>query len=189
MTCRDFQSRISAYIEEEQDQDVGRLMDAHMKECPGCVEALNGARRIRARLGRLEQVRPSPDFTFAVRGKLLMEAARSRRGLAARITAWLFPTVPRTMLAGAFAVVVVAGLALILNGSNRPSFTAKPQEQGGRETPSSQIHEVPSHYVLERIPPPSRRGVSISSRAYKTRGDSLSAPHSGRTANVQYVRF
>lgn len=161
-----------------------------MKECPGCVEALNGVRRIRARLGRLEQVRPSPDFTFAVRGKLLMEVARSRRGLAARITAYLFPTFPRTMLAGAFAVVVVAGLALIVNGPNRPFSTSKSHPQDVRVSPpSSQIHEVPNHYVLERIPPPSRRGVAISSRTYKTRGDSLSVLHTGRTANVQYVRF
>jgi anti-sigma factor RsiW len=190
MTCRDFQSRISAYVEEEQDEDVGRLMDAHLKECPGCVEALNGVRRIRARLGHLEQVRPSPDFTFAVRGKLLMEAARSRGGLAARLTAYLFPTFPRTMLAGAFAVVVVAGLALIVNGPNRPFSTPKSHTQAVRESPpSSQVHEVPNHYVLERIPPSSRRGMAISSRAYKARGDSLSAPHTGRTASVQYVRF
>ncbi|OGG45883.1 MAG: hypothetical protein A3F84_17165 [Candidatus Handelsmanbacteria bacterium RIFCSPLOWO2_12_FULL_64_10] len=164
-------------------------MDAHLKECPGCVEALNGVRRMRGRLGRLEQVRPSPDFTFAVRGKLLMEAARSRRGLTARITTWLFPTVPRTMLAGAFAVVVVVGLALIVNGPNRPLSTPKSHTQAVRESPPSQVHEIPSHYVLERIPPSSRRGMAISSRTYKIRGDSLSVPHSGRAANVQYVRF
>ncbi|MBI2952301.1 zf-HC2 domain-containing protein [bacterium] len=189
MICRDFQSRISAYVEEEQDKDVERLMDAHLKECPGCVEALNGVRGIRARLGRQEQVRPSPDFTFAVRGKLLMEAARSRGGLTARITAWLFPTVPRTMLAGAFAVVMVAGLALIVNGPNRPFSTPKSHTQNAGEPPPSQVHEIPSHYVLERIPSSSRRGMAISSRAYKTRGDTLSVPHGGRTANVQYVRF
>lgn len=165
-----------------------RLMDAHLAECPGCVEALNGVRKIRARLGRLEQTRPSPDFTFAVRGKLLMEAARSRWSLGARVTAWLFPTVPRTMLAGALAVVAVAGLALIVSGPDRLSFTVKPHRQDANEV-SSQVQEVPSHYVLERIPASYRRGMTISSRTYKARSDSLSAPRSGRMANVQYVRF
>lgn len=187
MTCRDFQSRISAYVDQEQDEDVRRLMEAHVAECPGCVEALNGVRKIRTRLGRLGQVRPAPDFTFAVRGKLLME--RSRSGLRARLASWLFPTVPRTMLAGAFAVVAMAGLALIVSGPDRLPSIAKSHKQDAREVFSSPVQEIPSHYVLERIPASSHRGMAISSRTYRTRSDSLSAQRSGRMANVQYVRF
>ncbi|MSS73870.1 MAG: hypothetical protein EXS64_20645 [Candidatus Latescibacteria bacterium] len=189
MTCRDFQNRISAYVYGEQDEDVRGLMDVHLAECLECVEALNGVRKLRARLGQLHQVRPSPDFTFAVRGKLLMEAARSRTGLRVRLVSWLFPTVPRTMLAGAFAVIAVAGLALIVSGPDRLSFVAKSHKQEMREISASPAQEAPSHYVLERIPASSRRGMAISSRTYKARSDSLSALRNGRMANVQYVRF
>jgi len=189
MKCQDFQSRVSAYLEEEQDEDVRRLMDAHLMECPGCVEALNGVRRMRARLGRLQPVRPSPDFTFAIRGKLLMEAARSRQGMVGRAMAWLFPTVHRTVLAGALATVVVAGLVLTAGNLNRLPFTAQATRQDAKEVTASQPQEAPSHYVLERIPATSRRGTAISSRTYRDRSDSLSTPHGGRTASVQYVRF
>jgi anti-sigma factor RsiW len=189
MTCRDFQNRISAYVYEEQDENVRHLMDAHLKECPGCVEALNGVRKIRVRMGQLKQVRPSPDFTFAVRGKLLLEAAQSRMGLRARLASWLFPNVSRTMLAGAFAVVAVAGLALIVSGPERLPFISGPHQQKAKEVAASPIQEAPSHYVLERIPVSSRRGMAISSRTYKAREDSLSALRNGRVSNVQYVRF
>lgn len=189
MRCRDFQSRISAYVEGEQDEGVRRLMDAHLGECPGCVEALHGVRGIQARLGRLQRVRPSADFTFALRGKLLMEAAQSR-SLRARAMAWLFPTVPRTVLSGALVVVATVGLALMVSDLHRPSLPGGGlRKQDAEAAAFLRAQEIPSHYVLERIPAFSRHGVAISSHVYKVRNDSLSASHNGRMANVRYVRF
>lgn len=110
-----------------------------------------------------------------------MEAGRSR-GFRDRVAGWLFP--PRMALAGALTLVLLAGLALTAGNLYRSPAKAVSQRM---DAASPTAGDLPSHYVLERIPATPHRGVSISSQTYKTRGDSLYAP--GRTANVQYVRF
>ncbi len=184
MMCRDFQSRISAYLEGDQNEAVRRLMETHAGVCPGCAEALHGVRGMQVRLNQLPRTRLSPDFNFALRGKLLMEAGQSR-GLGERVRAWLFPTFPRTALAGALALTLLAGLVLTTFRRPSPQETAQVAEPGV----SSRAEDIPSHYVLERIPASPRSGVAISSSAYKNRSDSLSAPRGVRAASVQYVRF
>lgn len=179
MTCRDFQDRISGFLEGDQNEAVRRLMEAHSGSCPGCAEALHGVRGVQAGLGRLPRARLSPDFSFALRGKLLMDA-RGSGGIGLR--SWLVPTMPRTALAGALTLVVVAGLFMTAGSPRRPSPSEAPSLADARA-------EIPSHYVLERIPAAPRGGVSISSSAYRNRGDSLATRNGTRSAAVQYVRF
>jgi len=187
MTCRDFQSRISAFLEEDQNEDVRRLMEAHLAGCAGCAETMHGVRGVRAGLGKLERARPSADFGFALRGRLLMEA-RSRPGLRVRAAAWLFPTFPRSVLSGAFALAVLAGLALTLGPGRTPVKPDLPVAGPG-SVPPARPPEIHNHYALERIPAAPHRGLAISSRAYRSRGDSLAAPRDVQTASIQYVRF
>jgi hypothetical protein len=125
----------------------------------------------------MPRTRLSPDFSFALRGKLLMERPR---GLGERLRAWLAPTFPRTALAGAVALILLAGVLLTANVPRRPP----PQEAARMDASAG---EIPSHYVLERIPATPKGGVPISSSVYKSRGDSLSASRGTHTAQV--VRF
>lgn len=180
MTCRDFQNRVSAYLEGDQNEAVRRLMESHAGSCPGCAEALHGVRGLRAGLGRLPRARLSPDFTFALRGKLLMESRKS--GLGLRIRSWLVPAMPRTALAGALTLAVAAALFLAVGSPRRPSPSQAPKL-------ADAAGEIPSHYVLERIPAAPRAGVAINSGAYRNRRDSLAAADGARRSAVQVVRF
>jgi hypothetical protein len=117
-----------------------------------------------------------------------MEAKRPR-GFRARATAWFFPTFPRTVLSGACALAILAGIALTLGPKHTPTKTGLPSIAKVGSAPSLRPPEIPNHYALERIPASPNRGLAISSRAYKSRGDSLASPRDIRTASVQYVRF
>ena len=189
MRCEDFQDRISAFVEDEQDQNIRHLMDAHLAECPACAEALQGVRKVVAVLGGLRSERPSTDFHFALRGRLLMEVARYQR-FASRAIAWLFPSAPRTALAGGVAIVVLVGSAFFFSQPRYPSDTGDMLKMEYKAAiPPMRIEEIPSYYVLERVPALSHRSVTISSRVAQSRIDSQSTPYLEQISRVRYVRF
>ena len=187
MHCKDFQDRISAFVEDEQDQNIRRLMDAHLAECPACAEALQGVRKVVAVLGGLQSERPSTDFHFALRGRLLMEVAKYQR-FASRVIARLFPSAPRTVFAGGVAIVVLVGSAFFFSHPRYPSDTEDMLNMEYKAAaPQLRIQDI--HYVLERVPALSHRSVTISSRVAQSRIDSQSTPYREQTSRVRYVRF
>ncbi len=189
MHCKDFQDRISAFVEDEQDQSIRHLMDAHLAECPACAEALQGVRKVVAVLGELRSERPSTDFHFALRGRLLMEVGRYQR-FASRAIARLFPSAPRTAFAGGVAIVVLVGSAFFFSQPPDPSDTGDMLNMEYKAAaPQLQIQDIPSYYVLERVPALSHRSVTISSRVAQSRIDSQSTPYRAQTSRVRYVRF
>ncbi len=159
MKCREFEDRISAYLEEDLGANSRATMDLHASTCRGCSESLSQTKALTGRLGQLARQRPSAGFDFALRSRLLMETSREGRWLD-----WLAnaarPAFPRFALAGATAVLVLFGAASVLM-EDEPSIGPAPMAAADRGALKLRALSAESYPISERY--------------YRERGDSLRA--------------
>ena len=76
MTFNEFESRVSAYIDDELSPVDMAAMDRKAAECERCRALLAGVQAQIERLGQLPQMQPSAEFNFALRSHLLMEVVK-----------------------------------------------------------------------------------------------------------------
>ena len=114
ITCGEFAARLSAYIEGDVAGAKRTQMDLHVDECPICASSLEGVRNLTRRLARMSRVRPSAGFDFALRSRLMMEAAR-KTSVWNRLPDLLFPTVPRALASAAAVVLMALGMTTALD--------------------------------------------------------------------------
>ncbi len=117
MTVKEFESRVSAYVEGELNPVEMATMERKAAECAHCRALLTDVRALIERVGKLPQVRPSAEFHFALRSHFLMEGSKKRRGLHKA----LFSSPTRTITTLAAAVVIGLGLTqVVFNADTSP---------------------------------------------------------------------
>ena len=109
ITCGEFAARLSAYLEEEVAGVKKTEMDRHIETCATCANSLEGVRNLTGRLARMSRVRPSAGFDFALRSRLMMEAAQ-RTSFWSRLPDVFVPTLPRTLATCAAVVLIAFGM-------------------------------------------------------------------------------
>ena len=173
MRCRDFEDRVSAYLEEELGADMRATMEQHAVVCTSCAEALSQTEALTGRLSQLPRCRPSAGFDFALRSRLLMEASKATRW-ADRLEAFLRPAFPRFALAGATVALVVLGAASVLvNDQPVPNHLPAPQMVSA---PAAGIRpETVARRGALKLKALSANSYTISERYYRARADSVKA--------------
>ena len=109
ITCGEFAARLSAYLEEEVAGVKKTEMDRHIETCATCANSLEGVRNLTGRLARMSRVRPSAGFDFALRSRLMMEAAQ-KTSFWNRLPDVFVPTLPRTLATCAAVVLIAFGM-------------------------------------------------------------------------------
>ena len=109
ITCGEFAARLSAYLEEEVAGVKKTEMDRHIETCATCANSLEGVRNLTGRLARMSRVRPSAGFDFALRSRLMMEAAQ-KTSFWSRLPDVFVPTLPRTLATCAAVVLIAFGM-------------------------------------------------------------------------------
>ncbi len=114
ITCGEFAARLSAYLENEVAGAKRAHMDRHVEECPTCACSLEGVRNLTQRLARMSRVPPSAGFDFALRSRLMMEAAQ-KTSFWNRLPDVFFPTLPRAFASGVAVVLMALGMTTALD--------------------------------------------------------------------------
>ena len=117
MTFNEFESRVSAYLDEELSPVEKAAMDRKAAESERCRALLAGVQKQTEYLGQLPQIQPSAEFSFALRSHLLMEVANEKRPLHI-VRRILFSSVARTVTTLAAAVVLGLGLTQVISKDN-----------------------------------------------------------------------
>ena len=171
ITCGEFAARLSAYIEDEVAGAKRAQMDHHTVDCPTCANSLEGVRNLTQRLARMSRVRPSVGFDFALRSRLMMEAAQ-KTSFWNKLPSLFFPTLPKALASGVAVVLMALGMT-----------TALDEEPTTRAVTSDRIHQLtvvaPSFSPF--FPAPDRRG------ALKMLSQKTSYPVSGQVHRSESV--
>lgn len=126
MRCKDFEERISDYLDEELSREETRRFERHMLTCPTCGKTLSGVLQVRQALSRFGASRSPASFKLRLSNCLQKEIARKR-------DAWIRPLV--------FGAALVAALAILLWPDQDEQLAAYWQ-RGGQE--SQALDWVPS---------------------------------------------
>lgn len=124
MTVKEFESRVSAYVEGELNPVEMAAMDRKAAECERCRALLADVRTLIERVGNLPKARPSAEFHFALRSHLLMEGSKKRRGLHKA----MFSSAKRTITTLAAAVAIALGLTQVVVDSDAPPMAVERAE-------------------------------------------------------------
>lgn len=157
MRCREFEKRVSSYLEGEVEPSTAERMAEHEAICPVCADKLYGVQQVRSALNRLSLVRPSQAFEFFLRSKIRWEAVR-------RVGRWeqWRDRLPSIRPLSAFAVLSAIGLLIYALSPHVPKVwkDLKTHEiatrgSGGRteEVPSPPQDEEGLNYVLDTVRP------------------------------------
>ena len=114
ITCGEFAARLSAYLEDDVAGAKRAQMDRHVEVCPTCANSMEGVRNLTRRLARMSRVRPSAGFDFALRSRLMMEAAQ-KTSFWNRLPNVFFPTLPRALATAAAVVLMALGMTAALD--------------------------------------------------------------------------
>jgi anti-sigma factor RsiW len=175
MKCGDFQDRISKFLENEVTERERVQMDQHTSGCPDCEASLEEVRLMAGRLSRLTRVQPSVGFDFALRSRLLLEAAESVP-LLRRLQELFTPAFPKLVWSVATVAILAIAATLFL------------EDQGGKNLaqrdsvkqltivapPAAQSFAKDRQGALRRLS--QEASYPISQRLYSSRSDSVSAP-------------
>ena len=113
MTVKEFEARVSAYLDGELSPVEMATMDQKAAECEHCRALLADVDDLTERLGQLSQVQPSAEFNFALRSHLLMEVANEKQPMY-KVKRVMFSTVTRKITTLAAAVVLALGLTQMI---------------------------------------------------------------------------
>ena len=167
MTYKEFEARVSQYIDGELNSVQKADMDRKAAECPRCKLLLDGVQTVADRLSQLPEVQPSAEFNFALRSHLLMELSDEQRPLR-RVRRALFGSAIRTITTMAAAMVLGLGLAGLIP-DNTPVSQAVVTDAEFHMLPGEIM--VPNHLgALERLSQQSHR---LDSRLYREISDSI----------------
>lgn len=163
MTCSEFAARLSDYLENEVAGTKRAQMESHAQACPACANSLEGVRNLTRRLARMSRERPSAGFDFALRSRLMMEAAQ-KPSLWNRLPDVFFPTIPRALASAAAVVLMALGMTTALDEAPEtraatadrvhqmtlvaPAFSSFPVED--RRGALKMLSQETSHPVLEQ---------------------------------------
>ena len=86
MKCKDFEEKLSRYLEGEVGENEVRSMETHSSLCPVCKDMLKGVGQVRRALEELAAVGPPARFQLELSNRL-EEARLQDTGLAARTLA------------------------------------------------------------------------------------------------------
>jgi len=114
MTAKEFENRVSAYLDGELSPVEMATMEQKAAECEQCRVLLAAVDDLTDRLGQLSQVQPSAEFNFALRSHLLMEVANEKQPLN-KVKRVMFSTVTRKVATLAAAVVLGLGLTQMIS--------------------------------------------------------------------------
>ena len=89
-------------------------MESHAQACADCANSLEGVRGLTRRLARMSRERPSAGFDFALRSRLMMEAAQ-KPSFWNRLPDVFFPTIPRALASAAAVVLMALGMTTALD--------------------------------------------------------------------------
>ena len=113
MTVKEFETRVSAYLDGELSPVEMATMENKAAECEHCRALLNDVQDLTERLGQLPQVQPSAEFNFALRSHLLMEVTNEKQTLY-KVKHVMFSSVTRTITTIAAAVVLGLGMTQLM---------------------------------------------------------------------------
>ncbi len=195
ITCGEFAARLSDYLENEVAGTKRAQMESHAQACAACANSLEGVRNLTRRLARMSRERPSAGFDFALRSRLMMEAAQ-KPSFWNRLPDVFFPTIPRALASAAAVVLMALGMTTALDEA--------PETRGANADRVHQMTLVAP--AFSPFPVEDRRGalkmlpqktsVPASGQVYRAgRSDSVKAaslvrPRPGRhLANVRRVSF
>ena len=153
-------------------------MTAHMANCPRCLRKLEGMKVVRTLLSRVERVRPSAAFDFALRGKMHLEVARSYR-IGARLREMVGSLFSHPIWAGcSFVFVILFAVSLTDRfGPENPLGAWIRSESIGRadtmELRPDTRGRVKINYVLETVTSPRLEGYELRFQWQNTRSDSF----------------
>ena len=195
ITCGEFAARLSDYLENEVAGAKRAQMEDHAQACAACASSLEGVRNLTRRLARMSRERPSAGFDFALRSRLMMEAAQ-KPSFWNRLPDVFFPTIPRALASA--AAVVLLGLGMT---------TALDEAPETRAATADRVHQMTLIApTFARFPVGDRRGalkmlpqktsLPISEQVLRTgRADSVKGAYRVRKrpgrhlANVRRVSF
>ncbi len=174
MTYEEFETQVSAYVEDELSSIEKTAMDNQAAECEKCRALLDGVQGLTERLGQLPQEQPSAEFQFALRSHLLMEVANEQRVLH-RVRRVFFGSAMRMVSTMAAAVIFGLGLtSMIPNTPESPSITQAVVKDIEFHLVPGQT--APNHQgALERLSQQSYRLNSQLYREHSVRLDTLQA--------------
>jgi anti-sigma factor RsiW len=195
ITCGEFAARLSDYLENEVAGTKRAQMESHAQTCAACANSLEGVRNLTRRLARMSRERPSAGFDFALRSRLMMEAAQ-KPSFWNRLPDVFFPTIPRALASAAAVVLMALGMTTALDeapetrGANAdrvhqmtlvaPSFAPFPAEDR-----RGALKMLPQKTSL-----PISQQVHRAGRADSVKGASMVRKRPGRhLVNVRRVSF
>ena len=152
MTCHDAREWLSALVDDAIDPARRVEIEAHLSTCTECRLELEGLRATVGLLRRVEPARAPAGFVDRV-----MQRARPTPWYG-RVAAWLFLPLSVKVPAEAAAIVVIAGLAILLI-DRTPELRDAARVQAPAPPPISDVRPQPPPTSSEQIPeaPPASR--------------------------------
>ncbi|MDE2887056.1 MAG: hypothetical protein OXR72_02510 [Gemmatimonadota bacterium] len=195
ITCGEFAARLSAYLEDEVAGVKKAQMDRHREECSTCADSLEGVMSLTGRLARMSRVRPSAGFDFALRSRLMMEAAQ-KTSFWNRLPDVFIPTLPRALATCAAVVLIALGMTTGLDeaSSTRAVNMDRVHQMTIVAPASSTFPAADLRGALKMLPRntsyPVSRQVYRAGRADSAKAASMVRKRPGRRmANVRRVSF
>ena len=195
ITCGEFAARLSAYLEDEVASAKKTQMDRHLEECSTCANSLEGVRNLTGRLARMSRVRPSAGFDFALRSRLMMEAAQ-KTSFWNRLPDVFVPTMPRALATAAAVVLIALGMTTGLDEAptTRAVATDRVHQMTLVAPASSTLPSADLRGALKMLPRetshPIMQQAYRAGRADSARAASMVRMRPGRhMANVRRVSF
>jgi hypothetical protein len=183
MKCGDFQDRISKFLENEMSDGERDQMDRHASGCSRCEASLEEMRLLTSQLNRLTRVQPSVGFDFALRSRLLIEAAESMP-LLSKLEEYFAPAIPKLVWSGvAVAILAVAATSFLEDRGDFEMAETESVEQMTVVAPSTTQPGVQDRQgALRRLS--QEASYPISQRLYSSRSDSVNSQQTTRRAPI-----
>ncbi len=175
MTCKICRRWMSESLDGSTDVWTKKGFEEHLKACPACRSQLYSMQALQKKLARLKPIRPSSNFHFSLRARLIEELGREKR-LQSGFRLWGSYRRP---------ILLMVSLVLLIVSSIRLSFHEPVEEMAHSE-------RIVTHYVLERISP-SDRSASISldsdSKGQFFTPDTVFVPAQNVSGRIRTVSF
>ena len=129
ISCKEFQSFISEYIDGEISDSLKSGIEAHLSSCSHCSLVLKSTLSLKSYLRNLKKVKTSPNFETALRQRLRNEIGNPGTNKEKRFLA--FHSIPlKPALGTCFGVVVLASAVVIFqnyhSNSDNQAVGSKP---------------------------------------------------------------
>ncbi len=107
--CQKFRKNLFKFIDGDLDILQKKLVEQHLKECPGCNGFINQIRSMRSRIRNLSNIRTSENFHILLRERIRREIA-GKREFFPHMTGFSLRWIPA---AGLVIVLIVSGFWMI----------------------------------------------------------------------------